>query len=238
MYSLRSLSFSFCLLSSSARSASLCCSGCSCVSASLLPPSAFLRFSLSCESSRAFSCCSSSSSLSRICDWSLSVWSIFLSLSSSSRSCEQCESAWRSWRRSWSISSSIVLDEVRPWRYSALPRISRTSNVCASPMSFLWNVSFTKLPWGPRMSPRSTLSGSPTTLCSSTLRIWSPTRTEPSLSEEPPDTIVLTTTLPSPSCWKKIPTPACTGPPPSPLNTFELFIVPSLRLSTTISQPN
>jgi hypothetical protein len=46
---------------------------------------------------------------------------------------------------------------------------------CTSAWSLLWNVNLTKVPWGPRMSPRRTPSGSPTILCSSTDSIWSPT---------------------------------------------------------------
>mmetsp|Transcript_26536 Transcript_26536/g.61485 ORF Transcript_26536/g.61485 Transcript_26536/m.61485 type:complete len:421 (+) Transcript_26536:1128-2390(+) len=223
-YSLRSLSFSFILASSSVMSPSLVCTGISLPTASLRTCSARRHASVSACVSLWWEFLMSSISFSLLADAPLSSWSTLLTLSTSSAISFSSASACLSCCRRSISSPSYLLEASSLARYSGLPLISSTSNLAitvpptasasASVLSTaLAKVRTTNPPSCPSRRLRRTLTGSPMTSLPSTPQITSPTLTRPSLSADPPLTIVLTYTLPSGSCWKKIPTPLMWGPP-------------------------
>mmetsp|Transcript_68062 Transcript_68062/g.168164 ORF Transcript_68062/g.168164 Transcript_68062/m.168164 type:complete len:374 (-) Transcript_68062:200-1321(-) len=225
-YSLRSRSFSFMRESSSVMSVSRDCTGMSRPTASLLTCSARRHASCSAVTSLWCAVRISSISFSRRADAPRSSCSTRFTLSTSSAISFSSASACLSCCLRSTSSLSYRRDASRRARYSGLPRMSSTSNLAmtvfptssvsaSTPASTARaKVRTTKLPSCPRRRLLSTLTGSPITSRPSTPQMTSPTRTRPSLSAEPPLTMVLTYTLPSGSCWKKMPTPLMPGPAP------------------------
>mmetsp|Transcript_2099 Transcript_2099/g.4788 ORF Transcript_2099/g.4788 Transcript_2099/m.4788 type:complete len:263 (-) Transcript_2099:338-1126(-) len=205
-YSFRSLSFSFMRASSSDMSCSRDCTGARRPIASRLTVSARLQASVNAVVSRTCEARRSSNSFSRRAEAPRSSWSTRFTRSISSAISFSSPSVCLSCCRKSCISASYLRDWSIRAKYSGLPRRSSTSNLAMTVLPKVpspdspsvpastarANVKTTALPSWPKRRLRRTLTGSPITSLPSTPHITSPTRTLPSLSADPPLTIVLT----------------------------------------------